>query len=375
MRVTIKYSMAVEEGMRRFFFFPLLSSLCLRQPPRDPQPGGLAAGRAQRRRRARSECGESPPRAPAAAGPPPPRTRPAPRTRGKCRSPPRLPSPPAKRAHAETAAQVARRRCAKLQPPAACCPPAGAGPPGLGGVRVGGCRAPADSGVRGMGLPLLPLPLGLGGVARGHCVCVCVCVQGRACTGVLLPPGSPPGGDSADPPAAPGSTRGTRHLPAAPAPAMCRGVPLHLVGGARRGGVPRLPFGLGAFPCLALGPQSLCRAVMSAAALPAPAGAIRVCGWGKDRYQQQSHLPPAFVSRPLPCVMASPPDPLAGLLLPVRKLLGEMGRKQVFFLGGALTAVGSLWRHKGQLPTVPPWKRLGLDPKACESGPKAALVG
>lgn len=64
MRVTIKYSMAVEEGMRRFFF-SLLSSLCLRQPPRDPEPGGLAAGRAQRRRRrrARTQPGPGPPRA------------------------------------------------------------------------------------------------------------------------------------------------------------------------------------------------------------------------------------------------------------------------------------------------------------------------
>lgn len=76
MRVTIKYSMAVEEGMRRFFF-SLLSSLCLRQPPRDPEPGGLAAGRAQRRRRrARTQPGLSPapcgrPRSAHAPGRPP----------------------------------------------------------------------------------------------------------------------------------------------------------------------------------------------------------------------------------------------------------------------------------------------------------------
>lgn len=79
MRVTIKYSMAVAEGMRRFFF-PLLSSLCLRQPPRDPQPGGLAAGRAQRRRRTRTQPGPGPPRPAAAAArllPPP----------GSCRRP------------------------------------------------------------------------------------------------------------------------------------------------------------------------------------------------------------------------------------------------------------------------------------------------
>lgn len=118
MRVTIKYSMAVEEGMRRFFF-SLLSSLCLRQTPRDPEPGGLAAGRAQRRRRrARTQPGPSP--APRGRPPPPLRTRAgAAAGLGRCRS----------RAHTQRGAgtqPAARARCRGgrvLRGSATCSPP------------------------------------------------------------------------------------------------------------------------------------------------------------------------------------------------------------------------------------------------------------
>lgn len=89
-----------------------------------------------------------------------------------------------------------------------------------------------------------------------------------------------------------------------------------------------------------------------------------MCGWGKkDRYQQQSHLPPAFVSQPLPCVMASPPDPLAGLLLPVRKLLDEMGRKQVFF-GGSAHCGGQPAAAQGAAAHSPTVEALGVGSKS-----------
>lgn len=108
MRVTIKYSMAVEEGMRRFFF-SLLSSLCLRQTPRDPEPGGLAAGRAQRRRRrARTQPGPSPaPRAPRPPSSPPPHTR---RGGRRPRQVPLARSHTARRGHAAGCAGEVRRR-------------------------------------------------------------------------------------------------------------------------------------------------------------------------------------------------------------------------------------------------------------------------
>lgn len=195
------------------------------------------------------------------------------------------------------------------------------------------------------------------------CVCVCVC-KGERARGSCCRPARPLGGIALTllrlqaQRGVPGTFLPLR-------PRRCAEVyPCTSWGGRGVGGVPRLPFGLGAFPCLVLGPQSLCRAVMSAAALPAPAGAIRMCGWGKDRYQQQSHLPPAFVSRPLPCVMASPPDPLAGLLLPVRKLLDEMGRKQVFFWGGSTHCGGQPLAAQGAAAHSPTMEALGVGPKS-----------
>lgn len=127
--------------MRRFFF-SLLSSLCLRQPPRDPEPGGLAAGRAQRRRRrrARTQPGPGPPRArhslptPAAAlrsaplrsAPTRPRQVPPAHglththteththTHAEARARSRLRGRGAEAGASCAAAQLARRRCAQL---------------------------------------------------------------------------------------------------------------------------------------------------------------------------------------------------------------------------------------------------------------------
>lgn len=263
MRVTIKYSMAVEEGMRRFFF-SLLSSLCLRQPPRDPEPGGLAAGRAQRRRRHRARArirprtrprprprrgpGPAPVRPePAAAArlPPPrpaPRSAPAPRRPpglGGCRSHTRSRARTEARARSRSArarrgggrvlrgsatCSPALREVAARRRPPACCPPAAAAPPvaaplapgtGAGGgrgaepgvARLGGAvprrRPRSGAGLRRVCARVTPPAAPGGGGGQGGAVCV------RTQGGSPHRPARPhEHGGAARPPRFPACTRG-----------------------------------------------------------------------------------------------------------------------------------------------------------------------
>lgn len=340
MRVTIKYSMAVEEGMRRFFF-PLVSSLCLRQPPRDPEPGGLAAERAQRRRRrARTQPSPARPRprpAPNARLPPPPcaprprqvplahrptrwrrgaRTQPAARARcgdgrvlrGSATCSPALREVAARRRPPHRPAVLRPRRRSRplpRRPPrfgAARRPPRSAPAAGPRCLRSGhpSCRpAPLQrcgGAVRGVpparGCPScrsgsaggragLPSRRRTSGLRAGHRSC--------RCSGAGVGRGSPA---------------------ACRAPGVCA---------ARSVSVPRTARGCSYAPpvvseqCCSLSFRSV----------------FHACSWGgNDRYQQ-SHPLLRSVSCPLPCVTASPVLPAAGLVLPVTKFLpGGGGGKE-----------------------------------------------
>lgn len=167
MRVTIKYSMAVEEGMRRFFF---LSSLVSASGNRhvirsraDSLPGGRSGGGAGRGpsadQPAPSRRSRPAPAAAALRSAPAPRRPPA---LGRCRSPPR--------AHTHTHARrgagtqpAARARCggglvlrgsatcspalrevASRRRPLACCPPAVAMSPPSAPPEPRRCHAGAE---------------------------------------------------------------------------------------------------------------------------------------------------------------------------------------------------------------------------------------
>lgn len=393
MRVTIKYSMAVEEGMRRFFF---LSSLVSASGNRhvirsraDSQPGGRSGG-----------AGRGPSPSPARAQPAPLRSAAArlrrrPALRSAPRRPP-LPSAGAARPRAQTrsaplrssplrslarsrprgrgaeagascaAAQLARRRCAKFSPDTACPPvalrprrpgPAAAAPLGSESG-AGGGRSGAPGLARVMGeVPPAAAPVqrraprrvrpgytsrrsgGGWGAAGGGTACARTAGTARRPARRLrgMPAPIPPCVRGC--PSAASARRGCAEYPGrqtrragtspvvtpAPGHRCCRcngggGVPLcHSCSGVRAARAAR---------CRAPGSQSLCAQSCLSSAAPASSGEHSLVQRERAQVPRVPSLT-ASVSGLCPAARLPPPPalPAAGLMLPITKLLAEVGMK------------------------------------------------